>query len=174
MKELGKKTLILPLRLALVILIIGALFKVMYWPYSKELMFFGSISIGVMYLIRFLNKKPKLKLDYVKLALVMVWTLSYFIKVFHLYNIPYVIEICLTILFIWWFSEEGYSYFKNRKFKKRGLVKVSYYILVAIASVGILFGILFKIQHWPYGSLLFMLGTITLCLILIIDYLVIE
>ncbi len=146
----------------------------MHWPYSRELMFLGSIAIGVIYLIRFFNKKPKLRLDYVKLALVIIWVFSYFINVFHLYNIPYVIEVCLIILFIWWYAEEGFTYFKNRKFKKKGLVRVMYYILLVIGLTTFLFGLLFKIQHWPYDSLLFVLGTLTLCLILVIDYFVIE
>ncbi|WP_299121296.1 hypothetical protein [uncultured Winogradskyella sp.] len=171
---MNKKILTLPLRLALVILIIGALFKVMHWPYSKELMFFSGISIGLMYIIRFLNKKSKITLDYVKLGLVTLWVISYLINVFHLYSIPYVIEICLIVLFIWWFAEEGIFYFKNRKFKKKGLVKVIYYTLLLIGLTAFLFGLLFKIQHWPYGSLLFVLGTLMLCIILILDYLVIK
>jgi len=163
-----------PLRVAVVILIIGALFKVMHWPYSQKLMFIGGIAIGVLYVLRFLYKKSKQRLDYIKLAIVLLWVLSYLVKAFHLYNIPYIIEICILVLFIWWLIEDGFNYFKRRKFKKRGLVKIVYYLLFGFASAGIIFGSLFKIQHWPYGSELFVLGTLTICALLIIDYFVIE
>jgi len=174
LKAVNKKILTLPLRLALITLIIGALFKIMHWPYSKELMFLGGISIGVMYTIRFLKKTRRLRLDYIKLALVILWLISYLVNVFKLYTPPYVIEICIIILFIWWYAEEGFTYLKNRKFKKKGLVKILYYFLLITASTFFLFGILFKIQHWPYGSLLFTLGIVMMCIMLIVDYIVIE
>jgi hypothetical protein len=137
-------------------------------------MLFGGTTLSVLYIIRFLKKRPKSKLDFVKLFIVVLWVFSYLTTIFHLYKIPYVIEICLLILFILWFVEEGLFYFKNRRFKKTGLTKVAYFLLAGIASFCILFGILFKIQHWPYGAELFTLGILSLCHLLIFDYFVIE
>ena len=174
MKDQPRKILTLPLRLGLIILILGALFKVMHWPYSKELMFIGAISIGVLYIIRFIYKKEKSKLDYVKLSLVIMWLFYYLTQVFHLYNIPYIVEICLVLLFFWWFTEEGVFYFKNQKFKTNRFLKITYYLLIGITSFLLLFGMLFKTQHWPYGSLMFTLGVVLLCVILILDYFRLE
>jgi len=174
LNKTSKKILTLPLRIALITLIIGALFKIMHWPYSKELMFIGGISIGVLYIIRFFYTRPKSKIDFVKLAIVLLWVYSYLIKVFHLNNMPYVIEICLVVLLIWWFVEDGLLYFKSRKFKKKGMVKKVYYALVLLTIFLLLFGILFKLQHWPFGSELFILGILILSLILILDYYLIE
>ncbi len=174
MKTSEKKILTFPIRLALIVLIIGALFKIMHWPNSKELMLIGALSVAVLYTIRFLNKAHKKTLDYIKLSLILLWLHNYFVQSFHLYKIPFLLEICFIILLIWWFAEEGFFYFLNRKFKKRGLLKITYYLLIGLTFFMLLFGILFKIQHWPYGSLVLLFGTLFLCLTLILDYFVIE
>tara|TARA_R110002074_G_scaffold28098_6_gene81051 strand:+ start:288 stop:821 length:534 start_codon:yes stop_codon:yes gene_type:complete len=174
LKDNPQKILNLPLRLAIVILLFGALFKLMHWPFAKELMFLGGILIGVLYTIRFFNKKDKYQLDYVKLTFVLLWVFSYLVQVFHLFYVPYIFEVCLLILFLWWFIKEGSSYFKNRKFNKKGPIRVMYYILIGLASFLLFFGLIFKIQHWPYGSELFVLGIVLLNTIVILDYFIIE
>ena len=80
MEKQATKILTLPLRVALVILLYGALFKVMHWPYANILMLIGGVSIGLLYTIRFLNKEDKSKLDYVKIAIVLIWVFSYICK----------------------------------------------------------------------------------------------
>ena len=162
------------LRIALILLIIGALFKIMHWPHSKELMFIGGISIAFLYTIRFLSKTDKSRLDFVKLGLVLLWSLGYLIKIFHLYNLPYLIEIITMVLFFWWIIEEGFYYFKRRKFKEKGWLKIIYFILVGFVALSLFAGTLFKIQHWPYGSLIFTIGIFLLCFILVFDYFVME
>jgi hypothetical protein len=174
LKDKKTKILTLPIRIALVILVFGALFKLMHWSYAKELMFFGGILIGTLYSIRFLNKKEKTLLDYVKLSFVFLWLFSYLVQVFHLFSISYIFEICLLILFVWWFFKEGIFYFKNRKFKKNGFAKVLYYIILGLALLSLFFGFIFKIQHWPYGAQLFVSGVLLLNTILILDYFIIE
>lgn len=168
------KILTFPLRIALIVLIFGALFKVMHWPYAGQLMLIGAILIGVLYTIRFSNKHDKSKLDYVKLALILLWVFNYLVNAFHLFNIPYVFEILLLILFIYWFIEEGIMYIKNRKLKKNKFLKALYYILIGITIFVLFLGIVFKIQHWPYGSILFVLGVLILNMLLILDYFIID
>lgn len=174
MKHQDTKILTLPIRIALVILIFGALFKVMHWSYAKELMFLGGISVGVLYSIRFLYTKYKTVLDYVKFAFVLLWLISYLVDVFHLFSIPYLFEACLVILFVWWFTKEGVFYFRNRKFKKNKFFKTLYYVLVGLTLFLLFFGIIFKIQHWPYGSLLFVVSILLLNILIIVDYFVVE
>jgi hypothetical protein len=174
LKELDKKILTLPLRLALILLIIGALFKIMHWPYSSILMFIAGVSLTVLYTIRFLNKKTKSRLDYIKLALVLLWLISYFLKVFHLFKHRYILDIGVAILFIYWFLNDNPNYLMKRKFKKKGVVKVIYQILKVFTILSLIFGVLFKIQHWPYGSILFTQGILFLCILLILDYFIKE
>lgn len=171
---MNSKILTFPLRLALVILIFGALFKIMHWPYAYNLMLFGGVSIGLLYTIRFFYKSEKSKLDYIKLAMILIWVFSYLAKVFHLFIIPYVFEILFLILFIYWFFIEGTTYFKNRNYRKNKFIKAIYYFLIVLTILTMFLGITFKIQHWPYGSLLFSLGVLQLNILLIFDYFLID
>lgn len=171
---MNTKILTFPLRIGLIILIFGALFKVMHWPYATQLMLIGGVTIGILYTIRFLYKKEKSKLDYVKLALILLWVFSYLIKAFHLFYLPYIFEILLLVLFIYWFIVEGVYYLKNRKFKKNKFLRIVYYILIGITMLSLFFGITFKIQHWPYGALLFTLGVLMLSMLLIFDYFLVD
>lgn len=171
---MSTKILTFPLRLAIIVLIFGALFKVMHWSYATHLMFISSITIGLLYAIRFIYKRDKTKLDYVKLTLVLLWVFSYLIKVFHLFYIPYLFEISLLILFIYWFIAEGMTYFKNRKLKKNKFIKVIYYILIVQTICTLFFGIIFKISHWPYGALMLTLGILMLNILLIYDYFLVD
>ena len=174
MKPLKSKILTLPLRISLIILIYGALFKLMHWPNANVLMLIGSTLVLVLYIIRFFYKIEKKLLDYVKLFLVLIWLFNYTITVFHFLKLPYVLEIILAILFFWWLIVEGLTIFKERKFKDNKVLKAIYYLLFGTCSMFILFGLLFKIQHWPYGSLLFTLGILVLSIVLIYDYFIVK
>lgn len=171
---MNTKILTFPLRISIIVLIFGALFKVMHWPYAKVLMLIGSVVIGLLYAIRFVNKKTKTKLDNVKLAIILIWVFNYLVTAFHLFYVSYVFEILLLMLFIYWFTVEGIFYFKNRKFKKNKFIKAIYYLLIALAICTLFFGIIFKIQHWPYGALLLTLGVLTLNILLVFDYFIID
>lgn len=168
------KILTFPLRLALIILIFGALFKVMHWPYANILMLIGGVLIGILYTIRFFFKKEKSKLDYIKLAMILVWVFSYLVKAFHLFYVPYVFEVLLLILFIYWFLVEGIYYLKNRTYRKNKFLKAIYYFFIVLTILTLFFGVIFKIQHWPYGAILFTLGALQANILLILDYFMID
>ena len=168
------KILTFPLRIAIVILIFGALFKIMHWPYANNLMLLGGASIGILYTIRFVYKREKTILDYVKLAMILIWVFNYLSNAFQIFYVPYIYEILLLILFIYWFYVEGISYFKSRSYRKNRFLKAVYYILIGLTVFTLVFGILFKIQHWPYGALLFTIGVLLLSLLLIFDYFIVE
>ncbi|NRD22195.1 hypothetical protein HNV10_03015 [Winogradskyella litoriviva] len=168
------KILTFPLRLSLIILIFGALFKIMHWPYATQLMLIGEVLIGILYSIRFIKKVDKSKLDYVKLSLILIWVFSYLIKAFHLFYIPFLFEILLVILFIYWFFVEGIDYFRNRKYRSNKFIKGIYYVFIVVTFLTLGCGIIFKIQHWPYGAILFTLGVLQLSMLLIFDYFIID
>mgnify|MGYP003624168290 FL=1 len=168
------KILTFPLRLSIIILIFGALFKIMHWPYSNILILIGSILVGLLYTFRFIFKRNKESLDYVKLSMILLWIFSYLNSAFHAINIPYIFEIALLILFIYWFIFEGIYYFKNRKYKKNAFLKAFYFLLISMTIFALFFGILFKIQHWPYGALLFTTGILLMSILLIYDYFLID
>ena len=175
MNKTRNKALTFPIRIALAFLIIGILFEIQHWPFSNQIILISGIVISILYTIRFFLKKNKVVLDYVKLPLVMLWVSTYMVKTLHLLNIHYLFNIVLFALFVYWFINEGSSYFSNnRKLKKGKLLKVIYYLLSIITFLLILFGALFKIQHWPYGSEIITLGLLSLAIIIIVDYFLTE
>jgi hypothetical protein len=174
LEKSGHNMFTFPLRVALVVFLYGVLFKLMYWPYAQTLMLYSSVVIVILYSIRFLFKTEKDHLDYIKLGLVVIWVFNYIVNVFHLFNLPYIFEIILLVLFVWWFINEGFSYFTRRKLMDNSLAKFFYYGLSITSLTLIISGVLFKIQHWPYGSLMFALGVLFLSFVLILDLFVVK
>lgn len=168
------KILTFPLRVSLIVLIFGALFKIMHWPYANILMLIGSSLIALLYSIRFIVKKNKECLDYIKVVMILLWIITYINSALHVFNLLYVFELVLLILFIYWFIVEGGYYFKNRNYKKNAFFKAFYFLLISVTIFALFFGILFKIQHWPYGAFLFTIGILLMSILLIYDYFLID
>ncbi len=174
MQNSTKKTLTFPIRIALILLVCAILFKVQHWPYASQLLLMSTIPLALLYSLRFLNKKEKKRIDIVKLGLVLVWTINIILKTYHINFIAYGFELVLFVLFVWWFIEDGLRYFSKRKFINNGFIKFFYYGLCILTITLILWGTLFKIQHWPYGSLILTFGFLFLVMMLIVDYVVIK
>lgn len=171
MTKYRSKTLTLPIRITLALLIIGILFKIQNLPFSRQIILISGTIISILYTIRFFLKKNKVVLDYVKLPLVIIWVSIYLVKMIHILNIHYLFNIILFALFGYWFINEGTSYFSNnRKLKKSKLLKAIYYALSIVTFLLILFGAFFKIQHWPYSSIMLTIGFLSLAIMVIVDY----
>lgn len=174
MKESHSNILTFPIRLALIIVVYGMLFLNMRWPFGHNLLFIGTVFLTILYAIRFIYKKEKIRVDYVKLLIVLFWFLGLFGVMFNLFHIDEILKIILIILTVWWLIEEGFSYFINRKLKNNGVLKVSYYVLSFVSVGGICVGYIFRIQHWPFGNIMFTLGALLFSLLLIVDYFAVK
>lgn len=170
MSTIRFKKLNLPLRICVSILLLGGLFKIMHWPNSSNLLLIAICSIMVLYPIRFFLKKEKETMDYIKLGIILLWCLSNFTRVIHVYQFPVLLNIALLLLFGWWFINEGTAYFTNQNLKLNGIYKTVYVAVTVIIFGCILFGCLFKIQHWPYGNLLFTVGIFLASIFVIVDH----
>jgi uncharacterized membrane protein len=62
--------------ITLSIFIIGALFKLMHWPYGGILILFGLTAIMVIYTIYFIMKRQKKLLDWIKVFAVLIKTVA--------------------------------------------------------------------------------------------------
>ncbi len=78
--------------------LIGAAFKIMHWPFNSILIGVGCIGIVIVYGISFLKKPIKKRLDYLKLAWVMVRYLGALLAVYHIIGNEY--HILTTALMI--------------------------------------------------------------------------
>jgi hypothetical protein len=85
--------------LGFAITILGALFKIMHWPFSSPLLIIGMLFIPTIYLIHFYHKSIKEFLDYLKL----VWVFSFYILslsiLLHWYRDDYKLGLINEMLF---------------------------------------------------------------------------
>ncbi|SFI60655.1 hypothetical protein SAMN05443431_101444 [Olleya namhaensis] len=172
MDTIEPKKFSLLLRICVSILLIGALFKIMHWPYSNTLMLISILGILILYPLRFIPIVEKSTMDYVKLALVVLWCFNYLITIFHLYQLPVFFNVMLLLLFGWWFINEGTSVLNFGNIKIKGVLKVVYIAFAIFAVACIFLGALFKIQHWPYSNLLFVIGVTSISILVTVDYFV--
>ena len=172
MNTIQSKTFGLLLRVCISVLLLGALFKIMHWPYASIVMLLSISGILILYPLRFCFITEKSTMDYVKLALVVLWCLNYLTKVFHLYQLPLFFNIVLLLLFIWWFINEGFSGLNLGNIKIKGVLKLFYIAIVIFAFGCIVLGAVFKIQHWPYSNLLFVIGVTLTSILVTLDHFV--
>ena len=160
------------LRVCISVLLMGALFKIMHWPYATIVMLVSISGILLLYPLKFWFIREKSTMEYVKLALVVLWCLNYLTKVLHLYQLPLFFNIVLVLLFIWWFINEGETALNFRNIKIKGVLKI-FYMAIAIIAIGcIVLGALFKIQHWSYSNLLFVIGMTITSILVTVDHFV--
>ena len=155
-----KKLLTTPLRVSLVILLIGVLMKILGGTYSSQIMFVAFLSIGILYTLRFWKKPKKLFLDYVKLTLVFFWTTN---GIFRIMDLPYTIifQIIIGITFVTWFIMEGSAYFMDdRRVSKNNTYQLLWNFAMVLGTMALIVGSLLKILHWEYSTHLLVLGVI--------------
>ena len=147
----------------------------MHWPYGNDLIFISGMIILGLYVVRFIAKKDKSKLDVVKLGIVAIIGFSKYLYLFFGgFDLRIVVDILFLALVIWWMIEEGPTYYINRTFKKPALLKTIFMVFFVVTMLLILFGVLFKIQHWPYGNIMFAFGMLLLSLLVILDYFLVK
>ena len=174
-----KKILTPFFKILISILIIGILFKVQHWPFANGLLLIAYSLIGLLYPIRFFYKKRKRLIDYIKLILIMSWSLD---GVFFTLHLPYRnwVEILVGASFLLWVILELINFF--RQFNNLGSAKEKLVILkelrpktiFEIAGLVTFLGAIFKIQHWPYGLVLLIVGLSLVCVGLLKDLFVRE
>lgn len=162
-----KKILGAPLRISIAFLIVGMLFKIQHWPYANLIIVSAFIAIALLYSFRFGNKEKKILLDYIKLSLVVFWSVNGIFTILHL---PYkvIFQLIASISFILWLLLEGISYFKqSQETVKTDLSKIISNGIFVVASMLTIAGIMFKIMHWPGAAYLLISGLLlgAICLL---------
>ena len=125
--------------------------------------------ISVFYIIRFSKKQEKVLEDFLKLGMVVFWSLQ---GIFGLFHLPY--QIVFLVGFwtctVWWFLIDKGRYF-NRFKPKPSLGKFSktvgllFYVGIAL-TVG---GVLFKILHLYLADLCLIIGLGSIALAIVFN-----
>lgn len=81
------------------LMIIGALFKIMHWSFQNILLLIGCIGIVFSYLLYFVQKPIKKRLDYLKLAWVVIKYVGALFAINHIITTEYqILTLVLMIL----------------------------------------------------------------------------
>ena len=153
-----KKILTLPLRLSMVILLMGMLMKILEWPLASQIMLLSFVSIGILYIIRFWKKPAVLFIDYVKLILVVFWTTN---GVFRIMDFPYTIifQVIIAVTFVIWFIMEGTAYFlDDDRRAKNSNGQLAWNFSMVIGTLSIIAGSLMKLLNWEFAIPLLIMG----------------
>ncbi|WP_298539517.1 hypothetical protein [uncultured Aquimarina sp.] len=82
----------------LAVVLIGSAFKIMHWPFGNPILVGGCIGIVISYLIHFLKKPIKKRIDYLKMVWVIVLYIGAALRLYHI--IPRDYRILTTVLMI--------------------------------------------------------------------------
>jgi len=135
--------------------LLALLFNQLHWPYVYYIEFTAILFLITIYPLRYQNKKIKTFLDYIKMLIVLIISVSFFFELD-----SYFLTIFLSILFIYWFFKEGLLYLKlNLLGKNKSTKKKVVDWIIFLGIMLIIFGsFIFKLQHWPYNQELQILG----------------
>ncbi len=139
-------------RISIGFLIIGAMFKIMHWPAANVIVIGSLLSIGLFSAARFIAIKTKVALDYIRLMLAESFVIN---AIFGFLHWPYKVIpwTLLFISFILWIWFDGFAFSQNKTPKE----KIPDVILI-IGGILVVFGVIFKIMHWPYAGIMLLIG----------------
>jgi len=169
-----KKILTMPLRLAIVVLLMGMLMKVLEWPMATQLMFVSFAVIGILYVFRFLKKTSRHFVDYVKVVLVFFWTTN---GIFRIMDFPYTIlfQVIIAISFVLWFILEGTAYFLDEDRRAKNSTKQLIWNFAMVAgTLAIIVGSILKILNWEFALPLLVCGIVILAAYILKDVFVAD
>ncbi|MEE9364365.1 MAG: hypothetical protein V3U92_17320 [Cellulophaga sp.] len=155
------KVLTLPIRIFLVVFLLGILAKIAQFPFASQTLFIAFMAIGVLYSIRFLKKSEKKFLDYVKVVLVTFWATNGLLEILHFaYSIYF--QTISIVSFVIWIVMEGATYFLNEKNeeKKNKIATILWNCTMIFGIVAIIFGAMLKLLQWEFAMPLLILGCI--------------
>lgn len=154
----SKKILTTPLRIFIAVLLLGMIFKIAEWTYATEIILSAFFAIGLLYPIRFLKKPDRQFLDYIKLILVVFWSVN---GIFRALDFAYTsfFQVVIAISFIIWIVLEGTAYFLDEDRKvKNSRSQVLWNFAMVIGTLAIITGSLLNILGWSFAIPLIVFG----------------
>ena len=169
-----KKILTMPLRVSIIVLLLGMLMKILEWPMATQVMFVSFAVTGVLYIVRFWKKAVKQFIDYVKLVLISFAATN---GILNLMDFPYTIffQVIIAISFVLWFILEGTAYFlDDDRRKKNSTVQLIWNLAMVAGTLAIIAGSILKIFNWEYALPLLILGVFVVAAYILKDVFVSE
>ena len=164
-----QKILTTPLRIAIAVLLLGVSFQMAHWPYATEIILFAFISIGLLYPFRFWKKTKKMFLDYIKLILIVFWSVN---GIFRALDFAYTLffQVVIAISFLTWIIFEGTAYFLDEDRKtKNPRSQALWNFAMVLGTLAIIAGSLLNILDWQFAIPLMVLGVVIIAAFILKD-----
>jgi len=143
-------------RLSIAIVLLGALLKIMHWPYAAMALTVGTFGVIFFYTLRFILKSDKKLIDVVKFIFILSWACRPILEFPKHPELTLWVQRILGLLLI---NSSVYilllkpsTFIPNPKKNKFSQA------LFATCGMTILLGSLFKIMHWPLAGVLLSIG----------------
>lgn len=152
------KVLKIPLRISLVALLIGMAMRMLHWPYAAGVLFVSFAAVLILYAVRFVKKKPKLPVAYIKMLLVLSWTTNGLLRVL---DFPYTLffQIATALMFIVWFAMEGTAYFMDQERKdKNTMAEIFWNFTMVVGVLTIIGGGFMHLVAWEHSITTLIVG----------------
>lgn len=166
----NKKELTIPIRVALLFILIGVIFKISLWQtlIADSIIFIGFTAISILYAMRFYRKEIKGAIAYIKMVLVLFWSLNGIFTILHL---PYgeVFQIVSLVAFLFWAAMEGTSYFSKNGQQQKAQNYLLWNGIMIIGALAIVIGTLFSFFKWDYSIPLLVIGVFAVVLYILRD-----
>ena len=161
------KTFVNPARIAIAVLLVGALFQLQRWPGGEILMLTAYVGLAGWYVVLFARNTERNLLDALRMLIVVVWCLSGIVSQLHLPQSRVARIVSHACLAAWLLLEGGLfitpgkpapedtplDHFPDTaetesQVKKR---RMSWLLnlLLAVSATMAISGYLFRIMHWP-------------------------
>lgn len=166
---LAKKILRTPLRIFIALFLIGVLIRVLHWPYADEILLGSFFGIGILYCIRFWKKQEKRFVDYVKLVLVVFWTVN---GIFRILDFSYtlIFQVIIAVSFLTWFFLEGTAYFLDEDRRARNSInQIIWNCAMVAGTLAIIGGSLLNILQWRFAIPLLVAGVLVVAAYILKD-----
>ncbi len=167
-EQFPPKRFTLPLRIALGVVLAGLVFRVQHWPGAGALLVTGVAGIVLIYPIRYAAKHPKLFLDHVKLSLAVTWPLGTLLQAQH-WPCAEPVSLAASVFGLVWITQAGVAEFwSDPERRTPGAVSIT---LFSLGLLLVISGTLFRIQHWPFATVLLVVGLACCALWAVVEFL---
>lgn len=143
---------------ALIVLLVGILFKIMHWPMATRFILCGGIGLVAVYLVKVITQDNTTWIHYLRWAVVTSFVVR---LIFVLNHWPYaeIIHVVFLILFGTWFVLEIGRFLTSGEAKASKFAKVLR-LLAWITPGVVIAGAVMKIMHWPGAGIVLISGLV--------------
>ena len=143
---------------AIIILLVGVLFKIMHWPMASRFILFGGIGLVTIYFVKVITQNNTSWIHYLRWAVIASFVLR---LNFVLSHWPYaeIIHVVFLVLFCTWFVLEIGRFLNSGEAKETKFAKVLRLLAWIIPGV-VIAGAVMKIMHWPGAGIALVSGLV--------------